>query len=183
MKNLMLALLAALFLSNPAFASVGWKANGTPHGAMENFNATCATGADCSTQTGVTRKIPILDSTLFASGTANGGATSVASTTAACPIGYAFVRKIITSNSDPAFTAGTLADGKPGQVLTIRVIGISPSAAQTGGNYTLTPTTTTGFTSIKFTAVGDYAVLTFQDSTTGWTLGPAGGTITITYKN
>lgn len=183
MKNKFLAAIMLLAFTGPVCASVGWKANGTPHGAMENFNSTCPTGADCSTQTGVTRKIPVLDSSLFATGTATGGATSVASTTAAVPTGYAFVRKVIPSNGDAAFTAGTLADGKPGQILTIKAAGLSPSGATTGGNYTITPTTTTGFVSIKLTAVGDYAVFQFIDTTVGWVLLQSGGTVTIVLKN
>lgn len=189
MRNLKIFVLAlfVLAVSTPAFASVGWKANGTPHGAMENFNATCATGADCSTQTGVTRNIPVLDSSLAQAGTGNGGATSVASTTAAVPTSFAFVRKVIPSNTDPLFTAGTLANGKPGQILTLYVVGLSPSGATTGGSYTITPTTTTGFVSVKVTAVHDKVILQFIDSTVGWMLLDANNpnatnTITVTLK-
>lgn len=187
LTQVLLSVLLAVAFNAPAFASVGWKGNGTPHGAMENFDAQCQTGADCSTQTGVTRKIPVLNSTLFVTGVANGGATSVASTTAAVPTGFAYVRKVIPSNGDAAFTAGTLANGKPGQFLTIHVVGLSPSGATTGGSYTITPTLCTGFTSVKLTAVGDILVLHFVDTTVGWTIAGimpgASNSITTTLKN
>lgn len=178
-----LFLLFSLIFNSSVFASVGIKVNGTPHGAMENLDLLAPAGSALSTQTGTTRHIPVLDSTLFATGVANGGAASVASTTAALPIAYTLVRKVIPSNGDAAFTAGTLADGKPGQILTVMVAGISPSGATTGGNYTITPTTTYGFTSIKLTAVKDFVTFQFVDSTTGWIILNYGGTVTLTLKN
>lgn len=165
-----------------AFASFGIKVNGTPKGARENINITTPTTSDVATATGVTLNLAAIDSSLFVTGTANGGATSVASTTTACPTGFAFVRKVITSNSDPLFTAGTLGEGKPGQILTVYVAGLSPTGATTGGNYTITPTTTTGFTSIKLTAVNDTVTFEYVNSTIGWVIIHYAGTVTITLK-
>lgn len=178
-----LALVLLVLIAVPAIASVGIKANGTPHGAAENLNLTCGAGADCATQTGVTRNIPVLDSNLAQAGVGNAGAVSVASTTAAVPANYAFVRKVITSNGDAAFTNGTLANGKPGQLLTVYVVGISPSGATTGGSYKITPTTSTGFTSVTLTAVNDRATFEYVDTTTGWVLMGYNGTVTIVLKN
>lgn len=177
MKNKILGFLAIiLLLSTPAFASVGWKANGTPHGAMENFDAQCPSGGDCTTQSGLTRKIPVLDQNLFATGTANGASTSLASTTTAVPTAYAYVRKVITNNNDPLYTVGTLANGKPNQILTISIDGISPSAST--GSWTLSPTTVAGFTSIKFTAINDKATFIYLPNS-GWAIVSTSGSITI----
>ncbi len=186
MKKLLNAVLvlALVLCAAPAFAEMGCKINGdgTQCGQFSNIDFRSQTGSDISKQTGLTRKIPVLDGSLFATGVGASGAISSPSTTTAVPIGYAYVRQVITSNSDPAFTAATMADGKPGQILTIRVVGLSPSGATTGGNYTITPTTTTGFTSIKLTAVGDFATFQFIDTTVGWVLLQSGGTVTIVLK-
>lgn len=180
-KNLILALVFAAFMSSPAFASVGVKINGTPKGALENVNFTTPATADIATATGVTRNVAVADSSLFITGVANGGATSLASTTTAIPTGFAFVRKVLSSTLADAFQVGTLANGKPNQILTIQIVGTSP--ANTAGAYVLSPTTTTGFQSIKFTAIGDRAVFQFIDATTGWVLLDFGGSVTVTLKN
>lgn len=187
MKKFLYSLLILSFLSIPAFADVGVKVNGSGHTNVTNLDFQTQTGSDLSTQTGLTRKIPVLSSTLFATGVAQGGATSVASTTAAVPVGFAYVRKVIPSNTDALFNAGTLANGTPGQILTIYVAGISPSGATTGGNYTITPTTSTGFSAIKVTAINDIVRLAFVDTTVGWVIlgydAGAASSITITLKN
>ena len=62
----------------------------------------------------------------------------------------------------------TLANGKPGQILTIALVA-------TGGNGTLTPATVSGFATIVFTAAGDNATLKYIDDTVGWVMvGTAG---------
>lgn len=181
-SKIILSLAILLALSTSAFA-YGVKVNGTSKGPADVIDFKCpAAGGTCTTETGMVRTIPVLDKTLFATGVANGGATSVASTTAAVPLGYAFVRKVIPSNSDAAFTSGTLADGKPGQILTLFVAGLSPSGATTGGSYTITPTTSTGFASVKVTAVKDMVTLQFVDTTIGWVLLNYVGTITVNLK-
>lgn len=189
MKKLIL-ILALLILASPVFADVGCKGNGTNTGCgtpeITNIDFKFQAGSDFSTQSGLTRAVPVLSSNMFATGVANGGATSISSTTTAVPVGFGFVRKVLTSNSDPAFTAGTLANGTPGQILTIYAAGISPSGATTGGNFTITPTTTTGFVSIKMSAVNDIVRLQYHDNTIGWTIlgydAGASNSITIVLK-
>jgi hypothetical protein len=91
------------------------------------------------------------------------GATSITSSTTAIPLSYGFVRKGITDNT--GYTTGTLANGTPGQMLTIL---ISADEGAGSGTFTLTPTTTTGFTSIYFNAVYDQVTLLYVDDSAGW---------------
>lgn len=191
MKKLLSSLIISglVLCGSSVYAEMGCKINGdsTKCGPFTNIDFKTQTGSDTSTINGMTKSIPVLSSTMFATGVANGGATSVASTTAALPVGFAFVRKVIPSNSDPAFTAGTLANGTPGQILTVYVAGLSPSGATTGGSYTITPTTSTGFTSVKLSAVNDAVVFHYIDAATGWVLiswdPGAASSITINLKN
>lgn len=182
-----LTLVVLLLYCSVSFASVGIRVNGAPYGTATDINLTCAPG---------TNSQPTADGSLFnlncspnlnESGIANGGATSIASTVTAVPVSFAFVRKVVTTNGDPAFTAGTLANGIPGQVLTIFVPGLSPSAASSGGNFTITPVKSTGFATIKLSAIGDIISLLYVDDTVGWiilTYDPgASNSITITFKN
>lgn len=93
------------------------------------------------------------------------GSTSMAADVLAVPITHSIVLK--TSGADAE--ALTLADGTPGQILTIAMV------ADGGGDATLTPTTKSGFTTIVFADDGDNATLRFIDSTVGWVLmGTAG---------
>lgn len=191
MKKLFnLLLIAALVLCGSyAYADIGCKVNGdsTKCGPFTNIDFKTQAGGDISTINGMTRSIPVLSSTMFATGVANGGATSVASNVAALPVGYAFVRKVVDSDGNAAFTAGTMANGTPGQYITVYVAGLSPTGATTGGNYTITPTTSTGFTSIKLSAVNDNVTFHYVDNTIGWAIvswaSGASNSITITLKN
>ncbi|MCK5581957.1 MAG: hypothetical protein KAJ18_11875 [Candidatus Omnitrophica bacterium] len=106
--------------------------------------------------------IDVVDSSMIAAGAANGGATSMATSTTAVPVTYAHVNMAITT-ADPAFTAKTLADGKKGQILTIHVYNGSNAT-------TITPATSTAFSVLTFNAVDDSVTLLFADSTTGWLL-------------
>lgn len=63
----------------------------------------------------------------------------------------------------------TLADGTPGQLLTITLV------TDGGGDGTLTPTTCTGFATIVFADAGDTATLQYVDDTVGWVLVGASG--------
>lgn len=186
MKKLLIALTIFGFCIPSAFADYGVKINGASHNDKTNIDFKTAAGSDVGTQTGLTEAIPTLSSTMFATGVANGGATSIASTTTAIPVGFGFVRMVIPSNGDAAFTAKTLANGTPGQYLTVYGSGLSPSGATTGGNATITPTTSTGFTSIKLSAVNDVVTLHYMDSTIGWTIvtwtAAASNSITIVLK-
>lgn len=183
MKKLfsVLAMLGLLLSCSVSFASVGVNLNGSPNGAATDVNIVCGTGTNSTPLQGSVLNLNCSPN-MAESGIANGGATSQVSSTAALVTSYGYVRKVITSNSDSAFTAGTLANGIPGQVLTVFVAGISPSGATTGGNYTITPTTSTGFTSIRLTAVKDFVTLLYLDDTNGWAITNYGGTVTITLK-
>lgn len=183
MKKLFSVLAAFMLLltCSVSFASVGVILNGTPNNAATDIRINCGTGTNSAPVQGGVLNLNCSPN-LATAGIANGGATSQASTVAAISTSYAFVRKVIPSNTDASFNAGTLANGIPGQMLTVYVAGITPSNAQTGGNYTLTPTTTTGFASIKFTAVKDFATFLYLDDTNGWVLLNSGGSVTITLK-
>ena len=76
--------------------------------------------------------------------------------TLAIPVTARFVQKA-TGGAE----ALTLANGKPGQRLTINISAYV-------GNGTLTPTTKTGFTNIVFAAAGQKATLEYVDDTVGW---------------
>ena len=88
---------------------------------------------------------------------------AVAGGTLAIPLTHNYVAK-----TTGGVEALTLANGKPGQVITIALVA-------TGGNGTLTPATCSGFATIVFTAAGDNAALKYLDDTVGWViLGTAG---------
>ena len=111
----------------------------------------------------------VVPSYLQAAGTSFSGATSLTSNTTTIPTSYSLVRKVITdevgySGSTPiSYASGTLANGTPGQILTIIITAVTGS-----GTYTLTPATMTGFTSLLFNAALDSATLLYVDSTVGW---------------
>lgn len=89
--------------------------------------------------------------------------TTKAGATLAVPITAAYVA--MTTGGAEALT---LADGHPGQVLTM-------SLETDGGDGTLTPATSSGFATIVFADAGDTATLMFVDGTVGWViLGLAG---------
>jgi len=73
------------------------------------------------------------------------------------PVTHMYVAKTIDGNE-----ALTLANGKPGQLLIINAVAVSV------GTGTLTPTTTTGFTTIAFDLTGEQAVLFYVDDIVGW---------------
>ena len=190
MKKLftLLTVLTLLIFCSPSFASVGVRLNGVMVGTATDININCGTpGSNLVLSPDGSLYNINCSPNLISAGLGNSGYVSVASTSVAIPIGYSYIRKVITSNSDPLFTAGTLANGYPGQIITIAVVGLSPSGATTGGNYTLTPTTTTGFTSVKLSATGDILTLEYLNDTFGWVIESytMGGTssITFTYKS
>lgn len=94
-----------------------------------------------------------------------GGGTTVAGDALAIPITHAYVAKTTAGDAE----ALTLANGTPGQILTIDL------TVDGNGDGTLTPTTKSGFTSIVFADAGDNATLLYVDDTIGWIiLGLAG---------
>ena len=85
-------------------------------------------------------------------------AIAVAADVLAIPVTHAHVAKTTGGDAE----ALTLANGKPGQILTIRLI------VDGGGIGTLTPATCTGFSTIAFADAGDVAVLFYVDDAAGW---------------
>jgi len=90
-----------------------------------------------------------------------GGATSMTTGQTAIPTSYAYVRKAISA--DPLYSLGTLADGVPGQMLTIHITEVFGN-----GTFRLTPSRKTGFLYLTFEAVGDRVTLLYVDDTVGW---------------
>lgn len=178
----LLAMFGLLLISSVSFASVGVRLNGTMVGTATDINFVCGTGTNAVLSPDGSLYNIGCSSSMAASGIANGGATSQASSTAALTTSFGYVKKVLTSNSDPAFTAGTLANGIPGQVITVFAAGISPSGATTGGNYTITPTTSNGITSVRLTAVKDFVTFLYLNDTDGWVLQDYGGSVTVTLK-
>lgn len=175
MKNFraIIAMLLVLLVTSPSFAAVGIKKDGTLNTTATDLNFTSI--GNTITTDGSTATF-----NLVLAGAKSGGVTSATSLTTAVSTSYSLIKKVITTNSDAAFTAGTLADGIPGQILTIEVIGSSPTA-NTTGNFTLTPTTKSGFTSIKMTALRDVVTLLWADNNTGWIIINAFGSVTINF--
>jgi hypothetical protein len=91
------------------------------------------------------------------------GATSLTTSQGTFSSGYSFVRKAI--GSDPDFSTGVLIDGRAGETITILI-----TECVEGQNFTLTPTTKTGFTSLVFEAVGDLVTLLYVNDTVGWVI-------------
>jgi len=93
------------------------------------------------------------------------GSTTSAADSLAIPITDSVVLKTTGADAE----ALTLADGSPGQVLTIVL------ATDGGGTGTLTPTTASGFSTIVFADAGDTATLRYIDGSEGWVImGTAG---------
>ena len=86
------------------------------------------------------------------------GSTTSGADSLAIPVTHAVVAKTTGGDAESL----TLANGDPGQVLTIYL------AADGGGDGTLTPTTKTGFATIVFADAGDRAVLQYVDDSIGW---------------
>ena len=102
-------------------------------------------------------------------GAGRSGTSVMVTGSTAVPLGYDIVKIIITTR------ACTIANGIPGQVITI--IGVDDQ-----GTVTLTPATSTGWTSAAIADDGDALTLKFVDSTYGWiVIGNVG--ITVTQKD
>lgn len=156
MSAILLMLLLLVSFSSPSFASVGIKKDGTSIGTATDLNFRSAGNTITSDGSTVTFNLAL-------NGVGKDGAVSMTTAQVAVSPSYAFVRKAIAG--DAAFSAGTLADGTPGQFLTIFITSVSGS-----GTYVLTPTTKTGFTSLTFDAAKDQATLLFVSTSVGWVL-------------
>ncbi len=159
MKKLIAIILSVLLLTSfspSSFAAVGIKKDGTLSSTATDLNFRSI--GNTLTSDGSTATF-----NLILNGVGISGAVSMTTAQVAVSPSYAFVRKAIAGDS--AFSAGTLADGTPGQFLTIFITSVSG-----GGTFVLTPTTKTGFTTLTFDAAKDQATLLFVDTTTGWVL-------------
>lgn len=93
------------------------------------------------------------------------GSTTVAADELAIPVTHSVVLKTTGADAE----ALTLANGVPGQVLSIIL------AVDGGGTGTLTPATKTGWTTCAFADAGDVLTVQYVDDTVGWMiLGTAG---------
>jgi len=81
---------------------------------------------------------------------------------AAAALAIVTTHRFVSKTTGAGAEALTLADGRPGQLLTISLV------VDGGGDGTLTPTTMTGFATIVLADAGDTVTLQFIDSTTGW---------------
>jgi len=171
---LSLAILAVLLSCSVSFASVGVRLNGSFIGTASDINLVCGSGSNATvTPDGSIYNIGC-SSSLAAAGIANGGATSMATSDTVVPTSYAYVRKAINLAAGNVAQTGTLANGIPGQILTMFITTVGAS-----GQFTLTPATATGFTSVKFTAAKDLAVFLYVNDTLGWILLSYDGSITV----
>lgn len=172
MKKFLLSALAIglVVAATQAIASVGLKCNGADCGgdvSVLNFINT-----DGVTRDGGEVTVNIAAKDTVAAGVRNGGATSMTTTEEAVPVSYSLVRKNIAA--DAAYNDGTLADGKPGQIMTFFI-----SERQGSGTFIVTPETATGWEKISFDAVGETTTFLFTDTTNGWIIiANEGGTIT-----
>lgn len=89
--------------------------------------------------------------------------TSMTSATTTVPVAYKHVRKAIAS--DPAFSQGPLPDGTAGQILIIEI-----TENYGTGTFTVTPETSTGFSTLIFEGPNDRVSLLFVDDENGWVI-------------
>lgn len=151
MRKLIVLLLAILMFATPSFAAVGiWK-EGAPQGTATDIEIY----GDGWTNNGSRWTF-----SLAAAGSAIGGAATMTSNETAVSTSYAFVRITVGINQQ----AGTLADGTPGQIITILI----SEDVDAVGEMILTPTTKTGYASLEFNDAGDQASLLYVDDSIGW---------------
>jgi len=146
MKKLILIVIV-LLLASPCFGAVGVK-----HGVSHNTDEVSVIDVGNAGY--------VAGGTLYLGFTSIQGTSTMVSGTVAIPVTYNVVHKVIGQASD---STGTLADGTVGQVLYIDV------ASNAGAyNFTVTPTTKTGFTTFALNATNGYIVLMFVDTSIGW---------------
>lgn len=83
---------------------------------------------------------------------------AVAADVLVIPLTHPFISKTTGADAE----ALTLANGLPGQSITINLV------VDGGGTGTLTPATSTFWSTIAFADAGDQAVLLYVDDTIGW---------------
>lgn len=176
MKKLfsVLAALAMLLVSSLSFADIGVRVNGVNYGSATDINLVCGAGTNQQVITQGSVFNINCSPNLATTGSANGGAVSMVTSDLAVPTSYAFVRKAIAALAAGSFTAGTLANGIPGQMLTFFITTVGAS-----GTFTITPTTSTGFTSIQFSTAKQEAIFLYVNDTVGWILSGTTGSPTV----
>ena len=153
-KRLFLLLLAVLLICPPVFASVGIQKDGEMEGAATNINFS----SDEYSNDGSTFNVPVnLD--LIVAGINKGDVTVVVTGPTALPSSYKLAIVYITTKTL------TLADGLPGQVMTIIGMPLTDK-----GTVTLTATTKYGWTSAAIADVKDSITLHYIDDTYGWVI-------------
>lgn len=175
MKKLfsLLTVFALLLLCSPSFAQVAIRENGGAQvGVAGGLDLACDPDSTI-TDDGFSYRVGC-NSSFVTAGIANGGSTSMTTVQLAVPVAYALVKKAIASAVSGSFSAGTLANGKPGQVQTILITAVGAS-----GTFVVTPVTRTGWTSITFNTYNvsapQYATLLYVNNTIGWIIIGYGG--------
>jgi len=141
-----------LLAYSTAFAAVGYELAGEPTGAITTLDIY----GGASNFDGSKLQLSIAGPAL------SGGAKTLVSGVHAIPVINATVR-LPADNGTPG-TVYTLANGSfRGQILTI--IKAARTSSETA---VITPTTTTGFTTITIDAANDSVTLLYVDSTIGW---------------
>ena len=175
MKKLLL-FLAAVVLATPAFASVGAvnQNQSGSEGIATDMLYNCPSGTQLSWNNS---QFYMNCGNLMNAGTSGGGLTSLATNASSLPLSYDIV-KIAISNLGT--TADSLANGVPGQMLTLNVTTVVGS-----GTLTITPTTRTGFGSITLNTANQTVVLLYVNNTLGWIIHSVYGSTlpTITQAN
>lgn len=180
---LLLTVMGLLLCGSPSFASVGINVNGTPSGEATDIYLTCLGTNPNPTPDGSTYYASCSQN-LAESGFVNAGYVSVASTSATISPNFTYVWKVLDTNADPKFTSGVLANGTPGQMLTITAAGYAPAGTGTGATYTLSFTTSRTLNTIVMTKKNDSITLVYLDDTQGWFLQHSNNVgLTINYRN
>jgi len=99
------------------------------------------------------------------------GSVAVGAGGGALPLTARYIAKTIGS---AGAEAQTLADGTPGQELTVACVAVGTGTA------TITPATASGFSVVTLAAAGDGVTLKFIDSTVGWVIQGTANNPTVT---
>lgn len=157
-KKLFILIAISLLICSVSYAAVGYKDTGAAAGAVTDLNVY----GGVQSFDGSTLTVSMI-------GTARGGVSAMVSGSLAIPIAYDYITKAIGGG---AGAVHTLADGTPGQVITILAISVSGS-----GTAVITPTTTTGFTTVTLDAAFEYVTFLYVDDTVGWVIVATNATI------
>lgn len=177
MKKLsLLTVFALLLFCSSSFAQVAVRENGGGQiGVAGGIDLACDPNSTI-TDDGFTYRVGC-NANFVTAGIANGGSTSMTTVTLVVPTSYSLVRKAIAAAAAGAFSAGTLANGVPGQVLTMVITAVGSS-----GTFKVTPATSTGWTSITFNTYlvtqPQWATFLYVNNSVGWiVIGYGGGTL------